>query len=168
MPPVRLEGTRRPGERGCAGAYRRAYATGLAEDEGNAGDSSSESLFKTQSSRETDFEAALQLARKAAEAGSANGQTILCFGGCDRGLQSRSLFCRGSRGPQGRGTGGEMDEARCRRHGACAVHVCGHASGWTRRIGRACLLSSQTRWTTHKAIAQRGALKALRRLVLNC
>ena len=85
VPPSRLEGTRwlrRAADRGNADAQAllaALYATGLAEDEGNAGDSSSESLFKTQSSREPDFEAALQLARKAAEAGSANGQAILGY-----------------------------------------------------------------------------------------
>lgn len=90
VPPSRLEGTRwlrRAADRGNADAQAliaALYATGLAEHEDNAGAGSSESLFKAQSSREPalrepDFGTALQFARKAAEAGSANGQAILGY-----------------------------------------------------------------------------------------
>ncbi|WP_224670782.1 tetratricopeptide repeat protein [Mesorhizobium sp. BH1-1-5] len=85
VPSSRLEGTRwlrRAAERGNADAQAllaALYASGLAEDEDNAGSNSSESLFAAQSSREPDFEMALQFARKAAEAGSANGQAILGY-----------------------------------------------------------------------------------------
>lgn len=85
VPPSPLEGTRwlrRAADRGEADAQAllaALYATGFAQDEGNAGDGSSESLFKTQCSREPDFEAAYRFARKAAEAGSANGQAVLGY-----------------------------------------------------------------------------------------
>ena len=90
VPPSRLEGPRwlrRAADSGNVDAQAllaALYASGLAEHEDNAGDSSSESLFKTQSSREPasrepDFGTALQFARKAADAGSANGQAILGY-----------------------------------------------------------------------------------------
>ncbi|QPC93105.1 tetratricopeptide repeat protein [Mesorhizobium sp. INR15] len=85
VPPSRLEGTRwlrRAADHGSADAQAllaALYTAGLAEHEDNAGTSSSESLFKSQSSRKPDFEAALPFAQKAAAAGSATGQAILGY-----------------------------------------------------------------------------------------
>ena len=85
VPQSRLEGTRwlrRAADHGNADAQALLaglYATGLAEQEDHVGDSNSESLFERQSSRQPDFETALEFARKAAEAGSADGQAILGY-----------------------------------------------------------------------------------------
>ena len=85
VPPSALEGARwlrRAADHGNADAQAllaALYTTGLAKDEDSTGSSSSESLFKSQSLREPDFETALRFARKAAEAGSASGQAILGY-----------------------------------------------------------------------------------------
>ncbi|MBZ9993114.1 tetratricopeptide repeat protein [Mesorhizobium sp. BH1-1-4] len=85
VPPSRLEGARwlrRAADGGNADAQAllaALYTTGLAENEDTAAPVSSESMFNSQPSQKPDFETALPLAQKAAEAGSATGQAILGY-----------------------------------------------------------------------------------------
>src|SRR5438445_4411199 len=85
VPPSELEGARwlrRAADHGSADAqalFAALCVAGLAGHEGNGNGNSSESLFKSEASRDPDFETALRFANRAAEAGSATGQAILGY-----------------------------------------------------------------------------------------